>query len=154
MKMKKIKRYVSMLLIGCMLWGITGSVYAKEINGNEEVWEETQPVPTTSKDGISAKASWGYGTISATNPLTGHPKAKANTYTYAGTAYMLWARIDVIDSESISTLGPEKTGYNVSEVSTSYLVSDTENCSFIGNHRIQDTASSGQQTATTYKDFY
>lgn len=85
--------------------------------------------------------------------MLSHPKAKANTYTYSGTAYRMWARIDVIDADSISTLGPEKTGYNVSSVSTSYLESDTEECFFIGNHEIQDTSSSGVQTATTSKSY-
>lgn len=153
-KNMKAGKFLSLLLAGCMLFSIPGGVQAQENTESETiVWEESVPVPTSSESGGSARASWGYGNITSSNPLTGCPRAKANTYTYSGTAYMLWARIDVIDDNSISTLGPQKTGYNVSSVTTSQIISDTEKCFFIGNHKIQDTSSSGVQTATSNKSY-
>lgn len=153
----KVKRLLSLLMTGFLFLNVAGEVHAQENVENKEsetiVWEETAPAPTMSTDGISPRASWGYGNITSSKPLTGYPKAKANTYTYAGTAYRLWARIDVIDSNSISTFGSEKTGYNASSVSTNYLVSDTKKCFFIGHHEIQDTKSSSTQTATSEKSY-
>lgn len=150
-----MRKILSLLLISCLFFNITGVVHAQENVGAEtEVWEETAPVSTHAESGSSTRASWGYGTITSSNPLIGCPKAKANTYTYSGNAYMLWARIDVIDSDSISTLGPEAIDYNRDNVSTLYIVSNTEKCFFIGNHKIQDTSSSGTQTATTNKSYY
>lgn len=153
----KAKRLLSLLMTGFLFLNVAGEVHAQENVENKEtetvVWEETAPAPTMSTDGISPRASWGYGNITSSKPLGGYPKAKANTYTYSGTAYRMSARIDVINSDSVSTIGPEKTGYNVSSVSTNYLVSDTKKCFFIGHHEIQDTKSSSTQTATSEKSY-
>lgn len=153
-KSMKLRKLLSIMLVGAMMLSMTVTAHAQEIETEEEIiWEETAPTPTSSEGSVAARASWGYGTITSSDPLFSHPKACANTYTYAGNAYRLYAQINLIDADSFSILGPEITGYNISSVSTAYIESPTEKCDFTGVHEVQDTESSVTQYAYTHKRY-
>ena len=103
-------------------------------------------------DGVT-KASWGQGTLTSKNPLGQKPWAYAKTSTYSGNAYKLRAQT-IVNNDGISTdstLVAEKM--NTSSVQSLTLTAKTEKCTFTGKYSLQDTSSSGWQTATTSKTY-
>lgn len=103
-------------------------------------------------DGYS-RASWGKGILHASNPLGDKPRAYAETQTYSGTAYCMYAQTGLIDDDGISYLTDKQTSYNISSITSATLLSPTEKCDFIGYHGLQDTSSSGWQSCETYKNY-
>ena len=97
-----------------------------------------------------ARVDWGKGELHVSDPLFGKPSAYAETYTYSGTAYCIYAQAGMIDDESNSYL-TEVTKVNwASSTTSATLLSPTKKCEFIGCHGIQDTSSSKWQETSTY----
>lgn len=149
----KMKKLLTTILASALIFCIAPNVHAEELSPEEE-WEYTTPLPTFN---YSREASWGKGQIKSSNPVTGYPKACAITSTYSGSAYKIWAEIDVVekydDGSTLSVTGPESTSFNSSSVTTNYLTSRTKKCKFIGHHKIWSTSSSGYQAVDTVKDY-
>lgn len=116
----------------------------------EEIYEISDVAPTTSN---GAKLSWGEGILHTSNPLFGKPSAYAETKTYSGTAYCMYAQLGLVDDESISYLTDKQQANNVSTISSATLQSNTKKCVFVGYHGLQDTVNTGWQTVETGKSF-
>lgn len=94
-------------------------VHASEVEGPDTGIQRTEAALT---DGVT-RASWGTGTLIHENPLGRKPWAYAKTSTYAG---------------------------NASSVTSGTIIARTESgVKFNGEHRLQDTSSSGWQSAST-----
>lgn len=103
-------------------------------------------------DGYS-RASWGKGILHAEKKLGKLPSAYAETQTYSGTVYCMYAKTELIDDDSIYYETGIQYAYSVGSVYTAPLNSFTEKCDFIGKHGLQDTSSSGWQTCKTHKNY-
>jgi hypothetical protein len=103
---------------------------------------------STLSDG-KTRVSWGEGELVHANPVGRKPWAYAKTYTFAGNAHSIKARTKCkSNGQTDYTSWAEKS--NASSVSSATLVARTESdVKFNGEHKIQDTSTSGWQTATT-----
>lgn len=142
MKFKKL--LASSLLCGlCIFSSIP--VHASEVEGPDTGIQRTEAALT---DGVT-RASWGTGTLIHENPLGRKPWAYAKTSTYAGNAYSIKARTKVTSGGYTDyTSGATKS--NASSVTSGTIIARTESgVKFNGEHRLQDTSSSGWQSAST-----
>ncbi len=159
MKRKNFKIRLSALLMAAVM-AIPVPVMAAEkdvVYGNvedvlverkaDEVYYVADRKMTT--DGFS-RASWGEGVMHVSGVGGENPYGHAETRTYSGTAYYLYARTVLIDDDSVH-YDTEKSVYSASTVSTGDLRSSTKKCEFKGDHKIQDKSNSGMQTCNTYK---
>lgn len=99
-------------------------------------------------DGIS-KASWGTGKLHCTDPLFSKPQGYATTETFAGTAYKVSVQIAVKDENYDFYSSSVQTETNASKAESATITSKTSKCEFTGFHWMQDTESSGWQSAMT-----
>lgn len=142
MKFKKL--LASSLLCGlCMFSSIP--VFAAESEGPDTGIQQTEAALT---DGVT-RVSWGKGILTHENPLGRKPWAYATTKTHAGKAYSIKARTKV-KSGGYTDYTSWATKSNSSSVTSATIISRTEsNVKFNGEHRLQDTSSSGWQSANT-----
>ena len=141
------KKLLMCLLCGCMC--ITPFTTHAATNEVEAPVEQTVETAT---DGVS-RASWGKGTLTHANPLGRKPWAYAKSETYAGTCYTIKARTKVV-SGGYTDYTSWATKNNASSVTSATIVARTEdNVKFTGEHRFQDTSTSGWQSATTTKSY-
>lgn len=155
-----MKRFLCLVAAGIMTISMGSVCMAAEedvVYGNEEeviIEHRTDEAYTVvdrkmMTDGYS-RASWGEGLLHVSTPLMSNPSGYAETRTYSGTAYYLYARTILIDDDSIH-YDTEKGVYSESTVCTAELLSPTKKCEFSGEHKIRDTSSSGWQECRTYK---
>lgn len=158
-----MKRFLCFVVSGIMTLSIGSVCMAAEkdvIYGNVEKViidrpaDEIYPVVDEKMvtDGYS-RASWGKGILHASNPLGAKPRAYAETQTYSGTAYCMYAQTGMVDDNDISFLTEKQKSYNISSITSATLLSSTEKCKFMGYHGLQDTSSSGWQSCETYKSY-
>lgn len=158
-----MKKVISLALLCVMVFSFNVVGFAKEpviSTGNadsitidraeNEIYEIVDRQTTTYK---GARLSWGEGILHADNPLTGKPRAYAETKTFSGTANSMYAQVGLVDGDGISYTSSKQTAEKVSSVTSATLLSPTEKCDFIGYHGIQDTETSGWQVATTSRSF-
>lgn len=153
-----MNRLISFAITGIMVISMGSNCFAaqKEIEtGNskeitiEKNDEEYSVVDEQAVSDGYSRASWGQGYLHCSNPVFSNPSGYAETKTYSGTAYSMYTRLQLIDSDSISYLTAKAELKNASSVNSATLLSPTKKCSFHGSHGIQDTSSSGWQTANT-----
>ena len=152
-----MKKIIGSTLAGVMLLSMSTVCFAAESDvdtlstepTDERIYVISDESLTTNKG--AREPSWGKGTLYTSNPLFSKPSGYAETTTYAGTAYSMYALLQLIDADGISYLSDKPYAYNTTSVRTSTLLSPTSRCSFHGSHGIQATSTSGWQTTHTQK---
>lgn len=158
-----MKKLLCFALTGILTMSMGVTCFAAQkntTNGNpdevtiERAADEIYPAVDTKSitDGYS-RASWGEGVLHCTDPLFDTPSGYAETKTYSGSAYYMYAQLQLIDADSISYLSGKQEAYYTNSVVSATLKSKTEACSFHGSHGIQDTSTSSTQTAHTQEYF-
>lgn len=145
----KVKKGLLLSILYGSLCLLPSSIQAAESESPEVAAHEITAIVT---DGMS-RASWGTGTLTSANPLGRKPWAYATTETFAGTAYIVRARVSVTSGGyTDSTSWAEE--YNAASVSSATIIARTETgVIFTGEHSIRDTASSGWQGVTTSESY-
>ena len=122
----------------------TVPAHAAALAGEQSVTVST----ITSSDEIGVKASWGEVVLTWNE----RNYAYATMKTYAGTAYYLYAQIS--GSDALGSIPAESNyTYNGSTISSPKILSRTTSSAvtWTAYGKIQDTSSSGTQSATTSK---
>lgn len=150
------KKVLSTVIAATMMFSMGSVCYAAEPLNNDDLMDQEIVYEIADVEEITdgrARASWGQGVLHSSDPVGANPSAYAETKTYSGTAYCMYAKTGLVDANGVSYNTEKQTAYNISTVSSATLLSPTASCDFIGYHGIQDTSSSGWQTATTGKSY-
>ena len=142
MKFKKLLAS-SLLCTLCMFSSLP--VSAAEVSEPDTNIQQTEAALTDGR----TRVSWGKGILTHQNPIGRKPWAYATTKTYTGKAHSIQARTKV-KSGGHTDYTSWSTKSNATSVTSATIISRTEKkVKFNGEHRLQDTASSGWQAATT-----
>ena len=100
--------------------------------------------------------SLGYGQLYCSTPeegLNSNPNGYALTSTYSGTAYKISAMVSVVDSSGAYYTSGVNTNTNSNSAISEIVSSKMLNCTFSGQHDIQETSTAGWQHGQTSKQY-
>lgn len=143
------KKLLSTALVGIMVMAMGTTAFASEPTNTKQFAIVDK---ATLSDGFS-RASWGEGTLHCSDPLFSDPEGYAVTSTYSGSAYKISAKISVKDSNQSTYSSETATETNSASAESGSIQSKTAKCTFSGTHKVQDTSSSGWQSASTSKTY-
>lgn len=142
----KIKKIVSLVAVSMMMVMGTTNVFAAEdtkfIEG-EFVLADSAVIYGNAR---AVDMTLGEAELYVAVYNNANPKANAVTRTYNGKKYDLSARVGCIDMLDNSSSSGTATAKNATSVRSGLLTSPTIGCTFVGEHKIVDSA-----TGATYR---